>query len=85
MALLVFIIALVPFSIAASALAQFNIPNANVIQQQQNSNQLRRIQDRYYQQQQIKRMEQIRAQDKEKEEVKGRASDGVFKMEGIDD
>ena len=76
MAFLVFIIALMPFSIAASALAQYNIPNANVLQQQQNSNQLRMIQDRYYQQQQIKRMEEKRAQDKEKE--KGKERDGVF-------
>ena len=56
---------------------QYNIPNANVLQQQQNSSHLRMIQDRYYQQQQIKRMEQKRAQDKEKE--KGREIDGVFK------
>lgn len=76
MAFLVFIIALMPFSIAASALAQYNIPNANVLQQQQNSNHLRMIQDRYYQQQQIKRMEEKRAQDKEKE--KGEERDGVF-------
>ena len=75
MRFLVFIIALMPFSIAASALAQYNIPNANVLQQQQNSSHLRMIQDRYYQQQQIKRMEQKRAQDKEK----GREIDGVFK------
>ena len=80
MAFLVFIIALMPFSIAASALAQYNIPNANVLQQQQNSNQLRMIQDRYYQQQQIKRMEGKRAQDKEKEKEKekGKERDGVF-------
>ena len=77
MRFLVFIIALIPFSIAASALAQYNIPNANVLQQRQNSSHLRMIQDRYYQQQQIKRMEQKRAQDKEKE--KGREIDGVFK------
>ena len=76
MAFLVFIIALMPFSIAASALAQYNIPNANVLQQQQNSNQLRMIQDRYYQQQQIKRMEEKGAQEKEKE--KGKERDGVF-------
>ena len=76
MAFLVFIIALMPFSIAASALAQYNIPNANVLQKQQNSSQLRMIQDRYYQQQQIKRMEEKRAQDKEKE--KGKERDGVF-------
>ena len=78
MTFLVFIIALMPFSIAASALAQYNIPNANVLQQQQNSNHLRMIQDRYYQQQQIKRMELKRAQDKEKEKGKGREIDGVF-------
>ena len=77
MRFLVFIIALMPFSITASALAQYNIPNANVLQQQHNSSHLRMIQDRYYQQQQIKRMEQKRAQDKEKE--KGREIDGVFK------
>ena len=78
MTFLVFIIAFMPFSIAASALAQYNIPNANVLQQQQNIHQLRMIQDRYYQQQQIKRMEQKRAQDKEKEKLKGRGTDGVF-------
>ena len=78
MAFLVFIIALMPFSIAASALAQYNIPNANVLQQQQNSNQLRMIQDRYYQQQQIKRMDPERAQDKETEKDKGKERDGVF-------
>ena len=67
MTFLVFTIALLPFAIASSALAQYNIPNANVLQQQQNPSQLRMIQDRYYQQQQIKRMEQKRAQDKEEE------------------
>tara|TARA_B100001057_G_scaffold232817_1_gene233001 strand:- start:313 stop:534 length:222 start_codon:yes stop_codon:yes gene_type:complete len=67
MTFLVFTIALIPFAIASSALAQYNIPNASVLQQQQNPSQLRMIQDRYYQQQQIKRMEQKRAQEKEEE------------------
>jgi len=63
-----------PVANASSALAQHNIRNSYVIQQEQNSNQLRKLQDRYYQQQQIKRMKQQRAKEKREEGKK----DGIF-------
>jgi len=56
-----------PVANVSSALAQHNIRNSYVIQQEQNSNQLRKLQDQYYQQQQIKRMKQQRAKEKRKE------------------
>ena len=65
--LLVFVF--VSVAIPSSALAQQNIPNAYVIQQQQNSNHLRMLQDRYYQQQQIKRMEKQAEKGKDKDEI----------------
>ena len=70
MNILVLFIAFISAASTSSALAQHNIPNAHVIQQQQSiqTNQLRMLQNQYYQQQQIKRMQQ------QKEEEK----DGVF-------
>ena len=65
-------------TIASSVLAQHNIPNAYVIQQQQNSNQLRMLQDRYYQQQQIKRMEKQSEKDKDKDEIEENGEGNVF-------
>tara|TARA_B100001057_G_C22725331_1_gene901476 strand:- start:788 stop:1012 length:225 start_codon:yes stop_codon:yes gene_type:complete len=63
-------------AIASSALAQHNIPNSYVIQQQQNSNQLRMLQDRYYQQQRIKRME--KQSEKDKDEIVENEEGEVF-------
>jgi len=68
---IVLIIALMQAAVASSALAQHNIPNAHVIQQQQSiqTNQLRMLQNQYYQQQQIKRMQQQKEQEEEKNDV----------------
>ena len=68
---IVLIIALMQAAVASSALAQYNIPNAHVIQQQQSiqTNQLRMLQNQYYQQQQIKRMQQQKEQEEEKNDV----------------
>ena len=60
------------FLVVSPVLAQNMIPN--VIQQHQNSNQLRMLQDQYYQQQQIKRMKQQRAKETREEGKK----DGIF-------
>ena len=69
---IVLFIAFMSAAADSPALAQYNIPNAHVIQQQQSiqTNQLRMLQNQYYQQQQIKRMQQQKQQEEEK--------DGVF-------
>ena len=74
--LLVFVF--VSVTITSSALAQQNIPNAYVIQHQQNSSQLRMLQDRYYQQQQIKRMKKQSETGKDKDEIEENEVDNVF-------
>ena len=71
MNILVLFIAFISAASTSSALAQHNIPNAHVIQQQQSiqTNQLRMLQNQYYQQQQIKRMQQQKEQEEEKNDV----------------
>ena len=71
MNIIVLFIAFMSAASTSSALAQHNIPNAHVIQQQQSiqTNQLRLLQNQYYQQQQIKRMQQQKEQEEEKNDV----------------
>ena len=68
---MVLVITIMSTAVASPVLAQHNIPNANVIQQQQSiqTNQLRMLQNQYYQQQQIKRMQQQKEQEEEKNDV----------------
>ena len=72
MNIMALVIAFMSAAVASPVLAQHNIPNAHVIQQQQSiqTNQLRMLQNQYYQQQQIQLMQQQKDQDEEK--------DGVF-------
>ena len=71
MNIIVLVIAFMSAAVASPVLAQHNIPNSHVIQQQQSiqTNQLRMLQNQYYQQQQIKRMQQQKEQEEEKNDV----------------